>query len=232
MEINDVLFIIPARGGSKGLPKKNILPVAGRPLIYYTIDAARDVTSDRNICVSTDNDEIIRQVTNYELAVPFKRPDSLAADQASTWDVVRHAIDFYEKNGRLFKLICILQPTSPLRNSNHIKEALKLWNADTDMIVSVKKSKSVSVLCQENSDGFIELIFNKKGKQRQEISNFYEYNGAIYIFESNNFMKNGADGFKKVTKYVMIETDSIDIDTELDLEFAQFLLRKNKKGGE
>lgn len=229
MEINDVLYIIPARGGSKGLPKKNIIPVAGKPLILYTIDAARGMTTDENICVSTDDDEIIRQVADYGLTVPFKRPDSLADDQTSTWDVVRHAIDFYKKNGKQFNLICLLQPTSPLRNSDHIKEALKLWNDGIHMIVSVKKSNCASVLCHENSEGFIELVFNKKAEQRQKISNnYYEYNGAIYIFESNNFMQNGAGGFKKIIKYVMNETDSIDIDTEFDLEFAQFLLMKKQ----
>ena len=96
MEINDTLFIIPARGGSKGLPRKNILPINGKPMICYTIDAARGVTSDENICVSTDDLEIKQVVEGYGLKVPFIRPAELATDTAGSREVLLHAIDFYQ----------------------------------------------------------------------------------------------------------------------------------------
>ena len=94
-----ILSIIPARGGSKGIPHKNIKPFLGRPLIYYTIDTARSICSDENICVSTDDPEIIRIVQEYGLKVPFVRPTELATDKAGTYEVLLHALNFYEKLG-------------------------------------------------------------------------------------------------------------------------------------
>ena len=92
------LVVIPARGGSKGIPRKNIKPLAGKPLIYYTIDTARAIVPDEDICVSTDDDGIIQIVENYGLKVYFKRPDELATDTAGTYEVLLHALDFYEKH--------------------------------------------------------------------------------------------------------------------------------------
>lgn len=111
----EILYIIPARGGSKGIPRKNIKLLAGRPLICYSIDVARALTSDENICVSTDDNEIIRVVEEYGLKVPFKRPDYLATDTATTNDVLLHALEYYEAQGKQYDVIVLLQPTSPLR---------------------------------------------------------------------------------------------------------------------
>jgi len=118
----NILYLIPARGGSKGIPHKNIKSLAGKPLIYYSIDVARELTTDDNICVSTDDNEIIKVVENYGLKVPFKRPDELATDNATTNDVILHAINFYESIGKQYDIIVLLQPTSPLRKSQHVKE--------------------------------------------------------------------------------------------------------------
>ena len=112
----NILVVIPARGGSKGIPHKNIKKLNGKELITYSIDVARQLTSDDNICVSADDDNIIATVENYGLKVAFKRPIELATDSAGTNGVLLHALDFYENQGRTYDVIVLLQPTSPFRS--------------------------------------------------------------------------------------------------------------------
>ena len=109
------LFLITARGGSKGIPHKNIKPLNGKPLIYYAIDVARQFVEDEDICVSTDGDDIIKTVEDYNLKVLFKRPAELASDTAGSDEVILHAVQYYEALGRLYDNIVLLQPTSPFR---------------------------------------------------------------------------------------------------------------------
>lgn len=224
------LVLIPARGGSKGIPGKNIKFLNGRPLIYYTLDAARAVASPENICVSTDSDETIRVVREYGLDVPFKRPDYLATDTASSYDVIRHAIDFYEQSGMNYDRVVLLQPTSPFRTETHIRDALSLYQPGLDMVVSVKivRANPYFTLFEENSERF--LIPSKPGNFpcRQDCPVVYEYNGAIYIMNVQS-LKNGPPGsFSKIRKYVMAEEDSIDLDTPLDWIIAEVVIRKKQ----
>lgn len=223
----NILYLIPARGGSKGLPYKNIKPLAGKPLIYYSIDVARELTTDNYICVSTDDDKIIESVESYGLKVPFKRPPYLATDEATTNDVLLHAIDFYEKQGIFYDVVILLQPTSPLRKTSHIKEALQLYTEELDMVASVKKSHTVTVLCSENKKGYLEFCFNKSGARRQELSPFYEYNGAIYIINVNSLKEKPVQDFEKKIKYIMDEISSLDIDTPFDWILAESIIKEN-----
>lgn len=220
-----ILYVIPARGGSKGIPHKNIKPLNGKPLIYYSIDVARQLTTDDNICVSTDDEKIIEVVENYGLKVPFKRPDNIATDTSSTNDVLLHAIDFYESRKVFYDVLILLQPTSPLRNPTHIKEALKLYTNDIDMVVSVKESHASTVLCAENDDGFLELCFNKTAQRRQDMPSFYEYNGAVYIINIKRLKDKGLGGFIKNKKYIMDEFSSIDIDLPFDWIIVESILK-------
>jgi len=229
MNLNkNILYIIPARGGSKGIPHKNIKNLAGKPLIYYSIDIARSLTTDDNICVSTDDEEIKAVVENYGLTVQFKRPSNLANDTASTNDVILHAINYYESIGINYDIIVLLQPTSPFRKTEHVKEALALYNDNIDMVVSVNKSHTASVLCKENEDGFVKLIFNKKATRRQDITELYEYNGAIYVININSLKAYNLSGLEKIVKYVMDERSSIDIDSMLDWHLSEYLILKDK----
>jgi N-acylneuraminate cytidylyltransferase len=219
MKISDTLFIVPARGGSKGLPRKNILPINDKPLICYTIDAARGVTDDLNICVSTDDLEIKQVVEDYGLKVPFLRPAKLATDIAGTREVLLHAIEYYEnKLNRQFSKICLLQPTSPLRNSQHIIEAHQLWNDDLDMVVSVKESKANPYfnLFEEQENGFLKKSKNGNFTRRQDAPKVWEYNGAIYFINIQTLRNKPIAKFEKVQKYVMSMNSSIDVDTEFD----------------
>ncbi|WP_320113082.1 acylneuraminate cytidylyltransferase family protein [Draconibacterium orientale] len=227
MEINDTLFIIPARGGSKGLPRKNILPINGKPMIYYTIDAARGVTSDENICVSTDDLEINQVVEDYGLRVPFIRPAELATDNAGTREVLLHAVDFYQnKLNRQFSKICLLQPTSPLRTSQHIIEAHQLWKDNLEMVVSVKESKSNPYfnLFEEQENGFLKKSKEGNYTRRQDTPKAWEYNGAIYFINIQSLQAKSIAEFKKVKKYVMSEESSVDVDNDLDLGLVKSCL--------
>lgn len=221
-----ILYLIPARGGSKGIPNKNIKLLNGKPLIYYSIDVARQLTTDENICVSTDNDKIIKVVEDYGLKVPFKRPDYLATDIATTNEVLLHALDYYEKKDIYYDLLVLLQPTSPLRNVMHVKEALSQFNDQLEMIVSVKESYSPSILCVENENGFLDFCFNKVTSRRQDITSYYEYNGAIYIIDIEKLKETGLNGFTKKKKYIMDETSSVDIDTPLDWIIVESILNQ------
>ena len=220
-----ILYIIPARGGSKGIPHKNIKILAGKPLICYSIDIAKALTTDDNICVSTDDEQILKVVENYGLKVPFIRPEYLATDTATTNDVLLHAINFYESQGKKFDLIVLLQPTSPLRTVEQVKEALSMYHDGLDMVVSVKESHSTSVLCNENNDGFIELTFNKSGIRRQDIETYYEYNGAIYIINIEKLKESSLSSLIRKKKYVMDEVSSVDIDTVFDFQLAEFIFQ-------
>jgi len=226
--MND-LVLIPARGGSKGIPGKNIKPLNGRPLIYYTLDAACEVAAPQNICVSTDSDEIIAKVTAYGLDVPFRRPANLATDTAGSYEVILHAIDFYEKNGFRLDKIILLQPTSPFRTGLHIKEALALYQDDLDMVLSVKETKAnpYFTLFEENEAGF--LVPSKPGqfKCRQDCPSVYELNGAIYIIKVQSLVNGPIPQFTRIRKYVMLEEDSIDLDTNFDWLIAEAVVSRN-----
>ena len=220
------LVIIPARGGSKGLPGKNIKLLNGKPLIYYTLDAALDVADPQNICVSTDSDEIISKIREYGLNVPFKRPLELATDTAGTYDVILHAIDFYEKRGQRFDRIILLQPTSPFRTGSHIKQALTVYNKNLDMVVSVKETKASPyfTLFEENEKGYLMLSKPCGFTRRQDCPKVYEYNGAIYIMNINSLKMRTPDKFERIKKYLMSAQDSLDIDNMLDFVFAQAII--------
>ena len=215
------LFIIPARGGSKGIPHKNIKLLAGKPLICYSIDVARAITKDEDICITTDDEEIINVVERYGLEVPFKRPNYLATDTATTNDVLLHAIDFYESLGKHYDTIVLLQPTSPRRTIMQVKEAISLYDGDIDMIVSVKESHAAAVLCEEDEEGYIKLCFNKKTKRRQDMQTFYEYNGSIYIINIKRLKELSMSGLSRIKKYVMPPEYSIDIDNKLDWSLVE-----------
>ncbi len=221
-----MLVVIPARGGSKGLPRKNINHFAGKPLICHSIDVARELISDLDICVSTDDCEIKGIVESYGLKVPFIRPVELASDTASTNDVLLHAVNYYQNIGKYYDFILLLQPTSPLRTAKQVLEAIDLYNDNLDMVVSVRLSHAASVLCNENEAGYLELAINKNGDRRQNFAQYYEYDGSIYVINVKALMEVGLSGMIKKKKYIMPNESSIDIDNILDWRIAEFLFKK------
>lgn len=225
------LVIIPARGGSKGIPRKNIKPLNGKPLIYYSIDCARAICSDEDICVSTDDAEIISVVEQYGLKVPFVRPAELASDTAGTYEVLLHALDFYEKQGRHYDAVVLLQNTSPFRKTEQVKEALDLYNDNVDMVVSVKECAANPYYCvfEEDADGYLHVC---KGDgnifRRQDAPKVYEYNGAIYIMNAVTLKSTHMHKMQKRVKYVMDDLSSFDLDTMWDWQMAEAIINQSK----
>lgn len=224
------LVIIPARGGSKGIPHKNIKPLGGKALICYAIDNARSVVGDEDICVSTDDPEIVRTVEEYGLKVPFVRPASLASDTAGTYGVLLHALDFYEKQDKHYDAVLLLQPTSPFRRNEDIRGALEKYDSGVDMVVSVKSASSNPYYnCfEENADGF---LCHSKGDgryvRRQDAPEAWEYNGAVYVINPESLKKSPFSEFKRIRKHVMDDIHSLDLDTPLDWKIAELLLAEN-----
>lgn len=221
------LVIIPARGGSKGIPHKNIKPLNGKPLIHYTIDVARGVADDADICVSTDDSEIVKCVEDYGLKVPFVRPAELATDTVGTYEVLLHALNFYEKQRKHYDAVLLLQNTSPFRTTEQVKEALKLYREDVDMVVSVKECAANPYYCvfEENEEGYLHVC---KGEgnyfRRQDAPKVYEYNGAIYIINAEKLKTTHMHKMQKRVKYVMDDRSSFDLDTMWDWHMAEMMV--------
>jgi len=220
------LVLIPARGGSKGVPRKNIKLLGGKPLIQYTIEAARGVFDDALICVSTDDLEIKKIVEKLGLQVPFLRPDYLASDTAGTYEVLLHAIDHYEINGYYPDTLILLQATSPFRTPKHLEDAIDLYDSTCEMLVSVKETKSnpYYVLREENQEGWLVKSKESNFTRRQDCPKVYELNGAIYIMNVSALKQKAPHEFSKVRKYEMDEMSSHDIDGALDWMVAEHLV--------
>ena len=223
-----ILVVIPARGGSKGIPHKNIKPLNGKPLIYYTIDVARQIASDEDICVSTDDQEIIKVVEDYGLEVPFVRPAELASDTAGTYEVLLHAINYYEAQGKQYDCVLLLQNTSPFRTAEHVRQAMTLYKPEIDMVVSVNETASNPYYnCFEvGDDGFLKKTLDSTMiTRRQDAPKTYEYNGAIYIFNLQRLKETHYGNFSKRVMYEMDRLHSVDLDTMMDWHYAEFLMQ-------
>ena len=223
-----ILYLIPARGGSKGIPHKNIKLLHGKPLIQYSIEVARKFAVDDDICISTDDLQIKAVAEGLGLKVPFLRPDYLASDTAGTSDVIIHALDFYSKQGKEYDVVVLLQPTSPLRTVQNVKDCLAIYTDEYDMVTTVKESNVSAVLCKENTHGYLEQVIGGNNVRRQEAEKLYEYNGAVYVINANAVKNKGLGGFTKIKKFVMSEENSVDIDTMLDWKFCEMLLSEKK----
>ena len=225
----NTLFLIPARGGSKGLPRKNIKSLLGKPLISYSIDLARQFASDDMICVSTDDKEIIDVVTSHGLNVPFIRPIELASDKAGSYGVIKHALNEYSRNGKEIENLVLLQPTSPLRTNVNLEQALALYHKDIDAVVSVKKTNANPYfsLFEEDDEGFLRKIKDRIVSRRQDLPDVYELNGSIYIYNVNSVNKyNSIIEYPKTVKYLMTKENSVDIDDLIDFQYCEFLLNQ------
>jgi CMP-N,N'-diacetyllegionaminic acid synthase len=232
--VSKYLVVIPARGGSKGVPGKNIKKLNGKPLINYTIEAARELFNDQEIYVSTDSSDIKRVAENIGLDVPFLRPSSLATDISDTRDVLLHSLDYYKSTyGYEPEGVILLQPTSPFRTSKHISEALSLWKAspDLDMVVSVKETKAnpYYVLFEENQEGFLEKSKEGLFTRRQDCPKVFEFNGSIYIISTKSLRSKQISEFKKSKRYLMDEFSSHDIDSPFDWLIASNMIKKTIK---
>ena len=219
------LAVIPARGGSKRLPRKNVLDLAGKPLIAWTIEAAKQSKYIDHFVVSTDDQEITDVSKEFGAEV-LTRPDELSTDTASSVDVVLHAINEQEKQ---YDYVILLQPTSPLRNAQHIDEAIEqLFEKNANAIISVCETDhsplwSNTLPEDGNMDNFIRE--EVKGKRSQDLPTYYRLNGAVYIADVN-MIKQQKTLFlaMKSYSYKMNRGSSIDIDDVSDFLYSNLIL--------
>lgn len=225
------LYIIPARGGSKGIPGKNIKLLAGKPLIAYSIEVARLLAPDYDICVTTDDVEIIATVEKMGLKVPFVRPAELATDQSGTYEVLLHALNHYEQQGISYDRIVLLQPTSPFRTADDVCNCLKHYTSDIDMVVSVKQASANPYYnaFETDENGFLHI---SKGEgnytRRQDAPPVWEYNGAVYVINTDSLRKMPLNKFPRRKMCEMSAEHSIDLDTPTDWLIAEAILKSKE----
>lgn len=223
------LFVIPARGGSKGIPDKNIRHFNGVPLICRAVDQARLFAADADICVSTDSERIADTVRRYGLEVPFMRPGALATDGAGTYPVLLHAVDWYARQGRHYDRMVLLQTTSPLRRPEDIRAAIQAWTPDCDMAVTVCEAATNPYYnaFETDAEGFLHI---SKGPgdytRRQDAPKVWEYNGAVYVISIPSLLREPLSAFARRLPVVMPRERSVDLDTPLDWTIAEALDRQ------
>ena len=226
------LYVIPARGGSKGIPHKNIKSLAGKPLIGYSIDVARQLAADDDICLTTDDPEIAATAESMGLNVPFLRPASLATDTCGTYEVLIHALDFYRDRSIDYDTLVLLQPTSPMRTADDVRAAMALYSPDIDMVVTVKEAASNPYYnCYEtDNDGFLHISKGDGGyTRRQDAPKVWEYNGAVYVINVESLRRMPLSAFTRRRMSVMPAERSVDLDTPVDWLIAEKLIENSKQ---
>lgn len=224
-----ILAIIPARGGSKTIPRKNVKNICGKPLIAWTIDHAIKCKYLDKIIVSTDDLQISEISKEFGAEVPFLRPNKIAEDDSPTIDAIIHTLNFLEKNEYNPEIVVLLQPTSPLRTVQDIESALNLffkYEKTCSSIVSVSEFDHSPYLSLKIEKGYLKPNFGEEyfNKRRQDIPQLYKPNGSIYISNNNNIRKFRGFFGNKIVPYVMPQERSVDIDTIIDFKLAEFML--------
>lgn len=222
------LAIIPARSGSKGVENKNIKQLNGKHLIGYTIEAAKESNVFEDIIVSTDLFEYAEIAKSYGANVPFLRDKNLAEDNSKTEDVIVNTIYKLEQIGMRYDYFVLLQPTSPLRTSEDIINAVNLLiDNELSSVVSVCEMEHSIKICNKlpNDLSMNKFLSLSDVKRRQEFEKYYRINGAIYIADVNNYLENKNFYNERSKAYIMKQINSVDIDTELDFIIAEAILK-------
>lgn len=218
----NIIGIIPARGGSKGIPRKNIVSISNTPLIGFTITAAKKSKLLSKVIVSSDDKEIISISKKFGADVPFIRPQNLSNDNTPMISVIRHSLDFLKQSFKSIEALVLLQPTSPLRNEKHIDEAIQLFlETKASSVVSVTQVPHQYIpdcLLSINNNGFLDPVSSKKYLNRQAKPKYYARNGpAILVVNPEVIIKNELYGDNSIP-YIMNIDESIDVDNFSDLE--------------
>lgn len=222
------IAVIPARGGSKGVLKKNIRLLADKPLIHYTINAALHSNYIDHVIVSTDDDEIMN-VTLAEGIQVIKRPPEIAGDNAPTIDVILHVLDHFNGQNLESELVVLLQPTSPFRTSSDINAALDLFfQNDCDSVISVVEITHPPYWNMVMNGSYLRPLFDQEylRMRRQDLPKTYLPNGAIYIASAETLKQTHSFYTPKMKPYIMPAERSLDIDSEFDLLFAESLMKQ------
>lgn len=225
-----ILAVIPARGGSKGIPHKNIIDLCGRPLISYTIEAALKSSYIDFVIVSTDDEEIAKVSKEYGAEIPFLRPAELAKDTSKTIESVIYTIKMLQDMGKSFDTVVLLQPTQPLRTSKDIDGAIEKYDECGNIaLASVSEADDHPILIRSIRNGqLIPLLNTSSTCRRQDMPAFYRVNGCIYINEVSE-INNDISFNDNQIPYIMEKSHSVDIDEVLDLAVAEYYLKIKQK---
>lgn len=233
IELEKITAIITARGGSKGVLRKNIRDVDGKPLIAYTIEAALNCDFVESCYVTTEDQEI-KKVSEHFGAQVIDRPEELARDNSLSQDAVYHAIEHISQTSRMMRHFVLMQPTSPLRSTHHLDDCLtKFFVTDCVSAVSVVEAEHHPWKMLLVEDGGVEPVhsFQSLEKPRQELPKACRVNGAIYVMPTALFMEKRRFFVNPVFPFFMSREDSLDIDTESDLKLAASIIKKRKELG-
>ena len=231
MSSNELLAIIPARGGSKGIPRKNIINLGGRPLISYSINAAKNAKNVSRVVVSTDDEEIANISRELGAEVPYLRDSDLSQDDSSVIDTVLNTLTNFQKDENYEPdFVVLLQPTSPFRSVDDIEKSFDLLlETEVDSVVSVCKSEIHPYWMKTiDSNSLMHDFIDTDNDfyRRQLLPPIYRLNGALYVSKKESLIRERTFSPKSTAAYVMSREKSVDIDEMLDLEFAEFLMRK------
>lgn len=221
-----VLALITARGGSKGIPGKNIKPLGGKPLICWTIEAARACPYIDRLILSSDDSAIIATAEAAGCEVPFKRPKALATDHTPSMDVILHALAQLDTQ---YDYLLLLQPTSPFRTTAHIQHIIEqAIETDSEMIVSVKKLPNHPAFMFELQEGYLHSFLPQKQQaRRQDMPAAYQHNGALYVAKTEYLLNEQSFLTKKTRPFIMSGSANIDLDEPEDWLYAEYLIEKN-----
>ncbi|MCM1376919.1 MAG: acylneuraminate cytidylyltransferase family protein [Clostridium sp.] len=221
------LFLIPARGGSKGIPGKNIKEFVGIPLIVRTIRQALKIADNpEDVVVSTDSEQIARVARKGGANVPFLRPAELATDTSGTQGVIIHALDWFRNKGIDYERVVLLQTTSPLRQPDDIRRAINVFdNAhEADMAVSVAEAAANPYydIFEPDANGFLHHSKGNGGYvRRQDAPKVWQYTGAVYVIRSTSLRRGEMSRFEKILPSPMDTARSVDLDTPADWDIAE-----------
>lgn len=227
-----ILGLIPARGGSKGVPNKNIKPLAGKPLIHYTIEAALPCPDISQLVVSTDSTAIAEVSRAAGAAVPFMRPDELATDSSPSIDTVIHAVEWFQEKGEHFDAVCLLQPTSPFRTAEDIQKAVTAFKQQTaDSLISVREVPHQYnphwIFEPKESDGFLKIATGEQQiiPRRQELPKAYYRDGSIYMVKTKVLLEQRSLYGEQIAFCVSENPVYVNIDTLADWAEAERQIR-------
>lgn len=227
----DTLFVITARGGSKGIPRKNIKPLGGKPLIVYSIEMARRFAPDSHIIVSTDDEEIASVARSTGLPVPYMRPQELGGDTIGSREVILDVMDWADRQGITYDKVCLLQPTSPFRSAEDVQACLDLYTPNVDMVTTVVESSAnpyYDIYETDPDTGFMRIA---KGHglytRRQDAPQCIQTSGSVYVYNPHA-MRTKAQGEMNRVPCLVDKTRSVDLDTPFDWAVAETVLRMMK----
>ncbi|MCM1293563.1 MAG: acylneuraminate cytidylyltransferase family protein [Bacteroides sp.] len=231
--IKDTLFVITARGGSKGIPRKNIKPLGGKPLIVYSIEMARRFVPDEYVIVSTEDEEIADISRSTGLPVEYMRPMSLAGDTVGSREVILDVMDWADRKGLKYDKVCLLQPTSPLRSEEDVQACLDMYTPDVDMVTTVVEAAAnpyYDCFEPDPENGFMRI---SKGHglytRRQDAPQVVQTSGSVYVFNPTALREKRLGDMDRRRPCLVDSCRSVDLDTPLDWAIAETVLRLSRK---